>query len=423
MPIPVPVSRPLRALFLFSVMLGWLSSAHAETQVQGDSLKYWIAFVDKQHAGKRAPQVAIHDRAVLRRQLRASVPPRDIDVPISPTYLDELRTLGVRPLVESRWLNAASAYLRADQFERVERLPFVARVQPVGGLSAPSLDASAAAIVPERSGSQLDYGRSRTQLALMNAIPPLERGINGDGVVIGFLDTQFNFDHPALRHLPATGRLLGVRDFTGPNQQQFGQDQRNFHGLSVASVAVGFAEGTLIGPAYGAAVLAATTEFAPTETNQEEDNLVAGLEWLEAEGADVVNISLGYTEFDAGEHSYTVADLDGDTGITTRAVDVAASLGVVVVTSAGNSGCSAPQQCWYYVGTPADADSVIAVGAVSPDSTLAGFSSRGPTADGRIKPDISAMGVSVVVATDGGGFSFFGNGTSFASPQIGRAHV
>jgi len=181
----------------------------------------------------------------------------------------------------------------------------------------------------------------------------------------------------------------------------------------VASIAVGFDEGNLIGPCYGGSVLAATTEFAPTETNQEEDNFVQGLEWLESQGVDVVNTSLGYNEFDAGERSYTTADLDGDTAVTTRAVDIAASLGVIVVTSAGNEG----DDPWGFITTPADADSAIAVGAVNAELQIAGFSGRGPTADGRTKPDVVAMGVSVQNASSPAGYSQ-GNGTSFSSPLV-----
>src|SRR5690606_19617854 len=149
---------------------------------------------------------------------------------------------------------------------------------------------------------------------------------DGTGVRVGFLDTLFDFDHVALAHIEAGGRLLGVMDFTG-------QSQSNYHGLNTTSVAFGFDEGELVGPAHGAEVLAATTEYAPTETHQEEDFFVAGLEWLEQNGVDVVNVSLGYSTFDPGEGDYTYEDMDGDTTPFTRAVDVAAALGVVVVTS------------------------------------------------------------------------------------------
>lgn len=185
--------------------------------------------------------------------------------------------------------------------------------------------------------------------------------------------------------------------------------------MQVTSVAVGFEEGQLVSPAYGAEVLAATTEFAPHERNSEEDNFVAGLEWLESQGVDVVSTSLGYGDFfDAGQHNYTTDDLDGDTGLTTRAADLAASLGVVVVASAGNEG----NDSWHFITTPADGDSVIAVGAVTPNRTKAGFSGFGPTADERIKPDVAAMGTSMYLASPSGSYSSGAQGTSFSTPMV-----
>jgi subtilisin family serine protease len=242
-------------------------------------------------------------------------------------------------------------------------------------------------------------------------VAPLRRGLDGRGVRIGFLDAHYRgLQHPAFARLRRDGRLLGLRSF--PEGRQGGN-----HGAAVASVAVGHAPGTLLGPAHGAQVLGATTEYTPSERNVEEDYFVAGLEWLHRRGADVVNVSIGYNTFDEGQESYTTADLDGDTGITTRAVDRAAALGMTVVVSAGNSGCATPDSCWYYVNTPADADSAIVVGAMRPDSSLAPFSSRGPTADGRRKPDVVVQGTDVVAAWDDGGYARVG-GTSFASPQV-----
>ena len=400
--------------------------------------KYWIFFEDKGEAAGKAtvPEAGYLDvRAQSRRARRGSeVDAARRDAPLAPAYLDAVKALGAEPLVESRWLNAVSARLRPGQVADVRRLPSVRAVRLVGRTSVPTPpDLPKEAGDSENSGGaafgagksmRLEYGPSATQLAVMNAIAPLERDINGAGVRLGFLDTEFgDFQHPVFARLRADGRLIKTENFAqGP--------QRNRHGEAVASTAVGYAEGSLIGPAWGAEVLAATTEYAPSETNQEEDNFVAGMEWMERNGADVVNVSLGYTTFDEGERSYSPDDLDGDTGITTRIVDVAASLGVVVVTSAGNSAtirqgravvpCTdhdAPEGCWYYIGTPADADSAIAVGAVTSDSVRAPFSSFGPTADGRTKPDVAAQGVGVVVAdeTDRYGFS---NGTSFSSPLV-----
>ncbi|PSQ69327.1 MAG: serine protease, partial [Bacteroidetes bacterium QH_2_64_26] len=262
-----------------------------------------------------------------------------------------------------------------------------------------------------RPRGSVEYGAARGPLSRINALAPIERGLDGHGVRVGFLDAHFNsLRHPAFSQLRATNRLGGLRNFTAGRQG-------GNHGAGVMSVAVGYDSGALVGPAHGATVFGATTEFTQFERNVEEDNFVAGLEWLHRQGADVVNVSIGYTTFDDGERSYSTDELDGDTALTTRAVDRAAQLGVTVVVSAGNSGCEDPDACWFYVNTPADADSAIAVGATAPDSSLAPFSARGPTADGRRKPDVVVQGREVAAAWEGNRYAQV-EGTSFASPQV-----
>ena len=386
------------------------SSANAvvsdRTDPSAEPAGYWI-FLD----GKPdASPVEINERARMRRARRGQPYATELDRNVSPTYIRKLEELGVQIRVESRWLNAVSAALPEELLARVGEMEFVRDVRPLARQTT-TFPEPVSGAAPLAKTADDHYGPSRTQLALMNAIAPLERGVNGKGVRIGFLDTPFSeFNHPAFDSLKSDNRLIAIKNFTGRT------DDTSTHGMNVASTAVGYQEGELIGPAHAAEVLAGITEYGPTETNQEEDNLVAGLEWMESEGADVVNISLGYTTFDAGQNSYAISDLDGDTGITTIAVDMAAALGVVVVSSAGNSArCGSPALCWYYISTPADADSAITVGAVRPDSSRAVFSSFGPTADGRIKPDVSAMGVSVYLARPGARFGF-SNGTSFSSP-------
>ncbi len=385
------------------------SSANAvvsdRTDPSAEPAGYWI-FLD----GKPdASPVEINERARMRRARRGQPYATELDRNVSPTYIRKLEELGVQIRVESRWLNAVSAALPEELLARVGEMEFVRDVRPLARQTT-TFPEPVSGAAPLAKTADDHYGPSRTQLALMNAIAPLEQGINGKGVRIGFLDTPFSeFNHPAFDSLKSDNRLIAIKNFTGRT------DDTSTHGMNVASTAVGYQEGELIGPAHAAEVLAGITEYGPTETNQEEDNLVAGLEWMESEGADVVNISLGYTRFDAGQNNYAVSDLDGDTGITTIAADQAVALGVVVVTSAGNSGCSSPAFCWYYISTPADADSVITVGAVTRDSSRASFSSFGPTADGRTKPDVSAMGVSVYLARPGARFGF-SNGTSFSSP-------
>jgi subtilisin family serine protease len=332
--------------------------------------------------------------------------------PVSSAYLDRLQALGVEPVVRSRWFHAVSAPLSAPERAAVRALPFVRRVAPVAaGRPAAADSTRPRSRTSSPPAPSLRLGASRAPLARINAVAPLRRGLDGRGVRVGFLDASFRgLRHPAFASLRRDGRMIALRDFTEGTQQ-------GNHGMGVASVAVGWAPGSLVGPAHGAEVLGATTEYTPSERNVEEDYFVAGLEWLHRRGADVVNVSIGYNTFDEGQDSYTVEDLDGDTGLTTRAVDRAAQLGVTVVVSAGNSGCAAPDSCWYRVNTPADADSAIAVGAIRPDSSLAAFSSRGPTADGRRKPDVVVQGTDVPAAWDDGRYARVG-GTSFASPQV-----
>lgn len=336
--------------------------------------------------------------------------------PVAPSYLNRLHEAGVRPLVRSRWFHAVSARLSRAQRRAVDTLAAVQGTRQVHSGSAHRQRSVEPRLVgpwdgPLPAPDSLPYGPSRQHLAQIHALPPLERGLNGHGVRIGFLDAHYRgLRHPVFDLLRREERRIALRNIT--EYRQGGS-----HGSAVASVAVGWGPGSLVGPAYGAEVLGASTEYTAFERNVEEDYFVAGLEWLHQRGTDVVNVSVGYTQFDEGQHSYTPDDLDGDTALTTRAVDRAAQLGLTVVVSAGNDGCSNPDSCWYGVSTPADADSAIAVGAVAPDSTLAPFTPRGLTADGRRKPDVLVQGQNVVTAWKGARYSS-ARGTSFASPQV-----
>ena len=188
---------------------------------------------------------------------------------------------------------------------------------------------------------------------------------------------------------------------------------QNIHGAQVLSLLAAHDPGRLVGVAPEAEYILAKTEDNGSEWPVEEDRWIAGLEWADSLDVDVVNSSLGYTTWDDGS-GYTYEDLDGATALTTRAARIAAGKGIVVVASAGNEG----NQSWRYVTVPADAPGVIAVGAVDRRGEIAGFSSRGPTADGRIKPDVVAPGVSVVVADIRGGDYTRKNGTSFSAPLV-----
>ncbi len=393
-----------------------------------EKTKYWIFLADKQDISGKNTQVEegyLTDKAITRRAQRGEARSATMfvlqDAPISQVYEADLQESGLKIEQRSRWLNAVTAMLGEEEAEQITDLPYVRSIRPVARLSPAVLPrAPVSPVIPTRVSSNCPsslLGDSCTQLDVVNAIPAIERGINGSGVTLGLIDTNFSsdptppFSHPSLTHIHTNDRLKGVRDFTQRDSSQpcLGT---NSHGMAVASVAVGYDEGQIIGPGHGANIYAAVTECAPYERNIEEDNFVVAVEWMEAEGVDVITSSLGYFDFDLGQQSYTKDDLDGDTGLTTIVMDWAASRGIIPITSAGNSG---PRR--QTIGTPADGDSVIAVGAVWAHGPIVSFSSRGPTADGRVKPDVSAQGIRVYLATGARNYNL-SQGTSFSAPMV-----
>jgi len=349
--------------------------------------------------------------------------PRSADVQVDPRHLAELRRAGIRPLSESRWLNAVSAELTREQVALLRSAPYVRAVRPVARarLVPPHvLDAP-----PGRFGwvseSGLDYGLSSNQNLLINVPAVHELGLHGEGVVIGMLDTGFRFrQHEAFAEI----RVIAERDFIhGDDSTENEPDKgdvpsQDSHGTETLAVAGGYRPGKLVGPAFRATFVLAKTEWVPDETHVEEDNWVAGLEWLESMGADVVSSSLGYFSGFSDGNDYSFGDLDGRTAITSRAAEMAAARGVVIVNSAGNSGAPLVPGVGT-LGTPADSAFVVAVGALFPSGTLASFSSRGPTADGRIKPDVMAQGAAVAtVGPSSRDVYLYLNGTSFSCPQV-----
>ncbi|RMD78827.1 MAG: hypothetical protein D6820_09290, partial [Lentisphaerae bacterium] len=337
--------------------------------------KYWIFFTDKGPAASTTSLsfVRISDRAMLRRAKIAPAAGVDsYDLPLYQPYLRELRSRQIMPIVQSRWLNAVSAYLDADQLADLTALWFIKKIQPVRQFFIPPVRVST--IPPSKAYGNADdeaaYGPSLAQNALMK-VPEVHRlGLTGWGVIVGMLDTGFNYkEHIALAHLDVLNEYDFIFDDEVTRNEVEDVSSQHNHGTETLSVLAGYDYGNLIGPAYDASFLLAKTENVASETSVEEDYWVAGIEWMEAQGVDVVSSSVGYNDW------YEYSDMDGDTPVTTRAADIAARKGVVVVNSMGNEGA----RSWRYMIAPADGDSVISAGAVTPDGTLASFSSVGPT--------------------------------------------
>lgn len=341
------------------------------------------------------------------------------DIPVLTSYADQLIKAGVQIDKTLNWFNAVSCYLTVSQYEKVESLPFVEKIEPVRTLSVKkseenNVDLSSLSNPAYHyfDASGFDYGNSLTQNKLSDIPKVHDAGFNGNGVLIGILDTGFELSSPALTHI----KMIAQHDFVFndgiTSNESIDALTQHDHGTAVISIMAGFDQGYLIGPAYNASFLLAKTENVSSEKHVEEDNYAAALEWMEAQGVQITSSSLGYTTFDAGETSYTYANMDGKTAVATKAAEKAFERGVVVLSAAGNDGAAT----WHYIGAPADGINTIAVGAVTPENEVAGFSSRGPTYDGRIKPDICAQGTDVVHANPLSGLFSSGGGTSYATP-------
>ena len=256
---------------------------------------------------------------------------------------------------------------------------------------------------------------SEYQNRFINAIALHQEGLTGRGVTIAFFDSGFEPAHRAFDSASIIATYDFINDDASVDDQEcptsVSRDQ-TFHGTATLSLVAANVPDTMIGVAHEADFVLAKTEITcdGTEIKIEEYNWVAAAEWADSIGVDIINSSLGYTQFtDSG--SYTLEDLDGNTSLITNAGDLAASKNILVVTSAGNE----RNTSWGRISMPADGDSILAVGAVNADSSLASFSSPGPTADGRIKPDITTYGVGVWVAYHLGGY-ITSSGTSYSSP-------
>ena len=345
---------------------------------RGNEYRVWIYFTDKDGS----EPVTVSPKAIERRNKNdISTNHLWYDLQVSPIYKNEIASLGLTIKNESRWLNAISVICSKADLDRISELPFVDKIEPVL-MQKKSLIQNSDIVELSRT---LDYGGSQVQMEQINCIAAHDLGYFGQGIRILYLDTGFELNHEVFDSLNVVAQydFINNDENTANENDQEIEDGQDHHGTLCLSVLAGYEPGYLIGPAFKSEYLLAKTEIVADEIEQEEDNYVAGLEWGEQNGADIACSSLGYLDW------YTYENLDGNTAVTTIGVDIAASLGVLTVTSAGNEG----NDDWYYIITPADADSVLSVGAVNSSGDIAYFSSHGPTYDGRIKPEVCAMGL------------------------------
>ncbi len=389
-----------------------------EIQIQ----KVWIFFADKgQDLSVRLEQAEadMSSRAILRR-LRHATPIDQFDVPVYSSYVESIQPYVRRIRQVSRWLNAVSVEVDGTALNEISRLPFVRSLDLVASRAwrDPKTEIDVQSAFPFRAvgALALDYGDSIFQLQLIKVPTLHELGYSGKGVLICMLDTGFNaLNHEALDHLD----IVDTWDFVNNDpivRDETDQAGSGNHGTATLSTIAGYQPGTLIGPAYNASFLLGKTENTEWERHVEEDHWVAGAEWADAKGADIISSSLGYGGgFTDGEVGYTYQEMDGETAIVTRAANIAGSRGILIVNSAGNEG-DRPFPINSII-APSDSDMVLAVGATNYRGARVSFSSVGPTYDGRLKPDIMAMGANVVAAVPDALDAYaLVNGTSFSCP-------
>jgi serine protease AprX len=369
--------------------------------------RVWIFFKDKpQWKLKSYKPSEFSEAAMQRRQSRGLESWDENDLSVDSSYINMVRSAGARVRIESRWLNAVSAECNSNCISTVRTFSFVKSIESVRTYKRavePIEQISERKLTPQ-STTGLNYGSSRDQLTQLKVPGAHNRGFSGKGEIVAIFDTGFRKDHIAFRNR----KIIAEHDFVFNDDDVANGGEFDSHGTGTWSCVGGAVPGQYYGPAYQADFLLAVTEDIRSETMVEEDNWVAAMEWADQKGASVISSSLGYINW------YGPSDYNGTTPITSRAASIAARKGIVVVNSAGNEGPLSPS-----LSAPADAFNILAVGAVTAGGTIADFSSRGPTADGRIKPEVVARGVSTYLASNFTTHSFGrSSGTSFACPLV-----
>ncbi|MCQ2250891.1 MAG: S8 family serine peptidase [Bacteroidales bacterium] len=407
-------------VLISALVSAFMFAGSAQAQFKVAPGKYAVKFTDKNGNGYSVdrPQEFLSQKA-LDRRAKWNIGITEQDLPVNMAYVDSLKSLGFRVHCISKWYNSCVVVCDSTMLDTLSTLSFVdagyvwikhreAQRQPLQLTRPKKLKKP---VLQDKH--VYNYGDGDNQAKMLNVHKLHGAGFTGKGVTIAILDAGFYKANElsSFKPLFKEGRVLGVHDFVDGDSTVFDSDN---HGMNVLSCIAANWRGKLVGTAPDASVYLFRTEDAATENIVEEFNFVSGAELADSLGVDMMHASLGYQKFDDTSVNYTREDNDGNTTIASVACDIAASKGIVITISAGNGGDSST---FPWITSPADADSVLAVGAVDKDRKLAYFSSRGPTLDGRVKPDVCAQGMFSAVqgASDRITRS---SGTSFAGPIL-----
>jgi serine protease AprX len=380
----------------------------------------WLFLKDKPNstAFLDSPLMMLSQKAIERRQ-KLNISLDEKDVPIYIDYYNQLKNEGnIVVLGKSKWLNAVHIQGTVSQINGLPpNFPFIDHIEFANKSLNTDAKKRIKKIVPNHLNkftnhkTDFNYGSADNQIKMLKGDVLHQQGLTGKGQIIAVIDAGFpnvNTLDP-FKRIRENNQILGGYNFADRNDNFY---SRNNHGTHVLSTIAGYIEDEFVGTAPDAKFYLFISEIAETETVLEETLWVEAAERADSLGVNVINTSLGYTTYDNPNHSHSYEDMDGKTTFISRGAEIAASRGMLLVNSVGNSGNSD----WKYMGAPADAPSVIAVGAVDASGNIASFSSFGPTADNRIKPEILAQGANSVIINFSNGEASTSSGTSFSGP-------
>ena len=409
--------RKLSFLLMFLVVTMF---AHAQVATN----IYWVQFTDKEGSPYSIdnPEAYLSPRA-LQRRANLNIAIDEYDLPVNPQYLQAVADCGAEIINPSKWLNGVSVHVTDPSvIEAINALDCVMTVRNCpNDLKAQEQKERwlANEMKPAAStrSSKGFYGGAEDQVKQLNVDVLHDMGFDGTGVIIAVLDGGFEGaeNTSCFDNMREEGRLLGTRDFVYGSNSVYTQST---HGTSCLSTMGAYDPNNMVGTAYKASYYLIHTEDGDSENIIEEYNWVSGAEYADSLGVDVCSTSLGYITFDMSQWDHPYQHYDGKTAPMSIGAEIAASRGMICMNAAGNEGDG---NCT--LGIPADAEHIVTVGAVNAAGDRASFSSVGPTYDGRIKPDVMAMGEGTYVASGYGSWwpYYNGNGTSFATPVLAGA--
>ncbi|ARV13969.1 S8 family serine peptidase [Polaribacter sp. SA4-12] len=383
----------------------------------------WVFLKDKPNKTTflNNPLTMLSQRA-LDRRAKLVISLDSIDVPVDESYYNQIKNEGnITVLAKSKWLNAVHIQGEVEDINNllsaysfISHIEFANKSLNTNGKTSSKLKTTAPNHYNKLNETltDFDYGEADNQIKMLKGDYLHEQGLTGEGQIIAIIDAGFPNVNTldAFQRIRDNDQILGGYNFADRNTDFY---TRSSHGTHVLSSIAGYIENEFVGTAPDAKFYLFISEISGSETVLEESLWVEAAERADSLGVDVINTSLGYTTYDNANHSHTYADLDGKTTFISRGAEIGASRGLLLVNAAGNSG----NKSWKHIGAPADAPSVITVGAVNASGEIAAFSSYGPTSDGRIKPEILGQGQNpALIDYISGEIKITSSGTSFSSP-------